>query len=164
MMMQAKASPLSPELGSVEASKSLGVDLFELSRLMAAEPAAGRSEALSPAGLIDFGQRHRIECWWRSSDARNLGSKEQVVRTALGMLIQRGFIGETWTRRDNLWRGLSALHCAAMQESVEVLLDEGLLLARGRHDISVAPAGIGTIHIIASGVYSPPALVEVWGS
>ena len=162
--MLAKSSHLSTTLGVVEAAKRLGVDLFELSRLIAIDPARLEDGRIEQSSLVDFGERHRIEDWWTSVEDRNTLPKEKVVRRALGMLLERGVIDGQRTRRDNLWRRLKMSSRVAIQECVEVLLDEGLLLARGRHDISVASAGIGTIHIIASGVFSPPALVELWGS
>ena len=162
--MPAISKDSEPTLGVVDASKRLGVDLFEFSRLMAADPVAFSEGGIALSVVDQFGQRHRIEDWWSGVADRNALSSEQVVRKALTMLLQRGFIDEQRTRRDNLWRGLSDPHRVTIQECVEVLLDEGLLLARGRYDIAVASAGIGTVHIIASGVFSPPALVELWGS
>jgi hypothetical protein len=80
------------------------------------------------------------------------------------MLLQGGHIDANVARRDNLWRGLRLTQKKVVQECVEVLLDEGLLLANGRFDVSVASSSMGVVHIIASGALSPPSLVEVWGN
>jgi len=159
---------LSPEsdrpIGLVEASKHLGVDLFEFARILAVERRYLEGGRVSALELERFRVDHRIERWWSEDAPQEWGTAEACVRAVLAALLERGCIAPRSTRRDNLWRGLPEERREIVIEVIEVLLDEGLLLADSRQDISVATTSVGAVQMIASGTISPPSLVEIWGS
>jgi hypothetical protein len=150
-------------IGLVLASKKLGVDLFEFAGILAAERRQLDRGRIPLSELHNLRIKYQIESWWPEGSPGSWRSTEDAVRGVLGALLGRGCVEPRQTRRDNLWRGLPRDLVEPIREAVEVLLDEGLLSAAGRRDISVASSGVGVVHLIASGMISPPSLMEIWG-
>ena len=154
---------LDQPIGLVKASKQLGVDLFDYAGLLATEGRQLDGGRIPASELEALRTKHQIEWWWVDSKIDAWEDAESCVRAVLGAMLQRGCVEPLSTRRDNLWRGLSRDLRDTLEETVEVLLDEGVLSARGRRDISIASTGVGVVHMIAAGTTSPPSLVEIWG-
>lgn len=150
-------------IGLVLASKNLGVDLFEFAGILAMERRQLDRGRIAVSELHKLRVKHKIESWWDDGRPDSWSSPEEGVRGVLAELLRRDCVEPRRTRRDNLWRGLPRARAAQIREAVEVLLDEGLLSATGRLDISIASAGVGVVHLIASGMISPPSLKEIWG-
>lgn len=138
-----------------DAARDLGVDPFEVVRLMVASEIAFDSLTLTRDDVAQVRRNAAIERWWADStlpvDENRLRA---AVRGALHQLLSRGLIGEATTRLDNLWRGLELEQQMAIEQAVMVLLEEEKLLTAASPrgvQVSVSPPAADALEKIANG-------------
>lgn len=124
-------------LGLGAAARSLGVDLFEVVRLLVASDGDLETLRLTPEQLERLRAFGAIEPpWWPDVELpEDEHPLRQRVRAAVQQLIDRGFVGAP-TRMDNVWRGLPVDDQAFLQTALTVLGEEGVLA------ITASPAGV----------------------
>jgi hypothetical protein len=117
--------------GLKEAALSLGVEPFEVVRLLiaadAVPPGAMRLDDELLGTLREVGG---IEAsWWAGDDElpEDDDPRRARVRAALGALLAREIIGDATTRLDNVWRGLSPDDQLVLQAAFTALAEDGLL-------------------------------------
>lgn len=116
-------------LGLSAAARALGVDPFEVVRLMVAAGADMEHLQLSPATLESVRSRSGIESWWVDKALPDdADPRRAAVRGAFAELVARGFVGGTTTRMDNLWRGLGLAQQVAIEQAVYVLVEDGAVV------------------------------------
>jgi hypothetical protein len=152
-------------LGS--AAARLGVEPFEVVRLLVASGDKGAVHSLAEPRLEALRRYAGIETWW--TDPSQIPSDDiaarGVVRGALRQLLDRGFIGETRTRQDNLWRGLPTASRRAVEDALDVLVEFGLLAVRAEPTgqlVSVRPEGAERVDAISPGREIPEELNRTW--
>lgn len=152
------------------AAKQLGVDLFEVVRLMVAD---GRATAAEPLGFTP----DRIDAlrvlggieasWWDAIDLPDDPHPDrQRVRAAVHALLSRGHVGlDQATRMDNVWRGLPDDAQALLQRALAQLGEEGVLAivsTRLGVRVAVAEDRVETARAIASGLHDTPGLSALY--
>ncbi len=151
-----------------DAARTLGVDPFEVVRLMVASRTPMDTLTLDPDQADALRESAGIECWWEEStlpdDANPLRA---AVRGALHQLVSRRLIGEVTTRLDNLWRGLTLDQQVAIEQAVMVLLEEQKLLTAASPrgvQVSITPGSEGELEQVATGQTEHAGLGAVWAS
>jgi len=152
--------------GLTETARRLGVEPFEVVRLMVATDTV--SERFSATDdhlqkLMSFGE---IESgWWEGAelpdDANPLRKR---VRAAIGLLLGRA-AGGTAIRMDNLWRGLGLADQVVVEEALNILADEELVVIENTDSgvkISYTAAAEEVLRELASGKSDVEALTEVY--
>jgi hypothetical protein len=152
-------------LGSVAAR--LGVEPFEVVRLIVASGDKGPVHTITEPRVEALRRYAGIETWW--TDPAQVPKDEiagrGVVRGALRQLLDRGFIGESRTRQDNLWRGLPGAGRRAVEDALDVLVEFGLLAVRTEPSgqlVSVRPEGAERVDAISHGRDIPEELNRTW--
>ncbi len=153
-------------LGLSDAARTLGVDPFEVVRLLVAFDKVAETLGVGRDEVEDLRAQAGIEAWWRTArlpeDPNRLRA---AVRGALHQLISRRIIGEMTTRLDNLWRELALDQQVAIEQAVMVLLEEGKLLSASSPrgvQVSIAPGAESMIDGIANATLDHPGLAAVW--
>lgn len=125
-------------LGLGAAARSLGVDLFEVVRLLVASDSPLDTLRLTPEQVEQLRAFGGIEPpWWPDVELpEDEHPLRQRVRAAVQQLIDRGHVGARSTRMDNVWRGLPVDDQAFLQTALTVLGEEGVLA------ISATPTGV----------------------
>ncbi|MBT3221322.1 MAG: hypothetical protein HN348_19745 [Proteobacteria bacterium] len=160
-----------PELkprGIVAAAKQLGVEPFEVVRLLVASGRMPDTLVVSQEDLDAIRRVGEIESWWaggldRPDDANPLRA---TFRAALGQLLERECIGDKSTRMDNLWRGLSLEEQEKLQEGVHALIEEEVLATSNSEVgicVSVVEPAASTVRDIVEGSSDTPGLAAVFG-
>ena len=149
-------------LGLTDAAKRLGIDPFEVVRLLVVADAMPEQLHLTDDHVEKVRSVGGIEFWWDEVDPpSDADPRRGLVRMALATLQQRGIVGDTTTRLDNLWRGLPAETVALLQQAIGVLVQEGLLgtypSPRG-WQISIQSTRAEDVDKIVEGQGMPPAL------
>lgn len=153
-------------VGLSDAARELGVDPFEVVRLMVATGMDAESLTLRSEDVAAIRKSAGIEWWWSDTmlpEDENL--LRAAVRGALDGLLSRGLIGATTTRLDNLWRGLEVMQQVAIEQAVMVLLEEGkLTTVASPHgvQVSIAPGAEDALREIAAGTAEHAGLSAVW--
>lgn len=155
-------SDLQP-LGLTGAAARLGLEPFELVRLLVAVDAMPRDLRFTPAQVDALHAKAALEGgWWDGVDLpEDKNPLRQRVRAALGLLLARGFVGGEGTRVDNVCRGLPPDDQALVRDALITLADEGhLTLVPGRMGvrITVTPASERRVRDIADGKSDTSAL------
>lgn len=111
-----------------EAARQIGVDPFEVVRLLVlrGESASLRVPQSKIQALREFAG---VELWWTPETPlpEDTDIHRARARAALGMLIERGHIGDALTRLDNLWRGLPPLDQGLLDGVIHALAGEELV-------------------------------------
>lgn len=112
-----------------QAARRLGVEPFDLVRLLVATDGMPKELAFSPEQVDALGAKGGIEpSWWPGVDLpEDHNPMRQRVRAALGLLLERGHVGGEGTRLDNVWRGLPSADQALVRDALHALSDEGLV-------------------------------------
>jgi hypothetical protein len=150
-----------------EAARQLDIDPFELVRLMVAAGQRPQLLELTGIDLVRIAEFAGIERWWdEEGDApEDANPKRARVRTAIGALLSRRFVGTRRTRRDNLWRGRPRHDREVIEEAVEALVEQGLLETephvRGIR-ISAAEDAVSKLERFVEGAEPIDALQQLW--
>lgn len=149
------------------ASKQLGIEPFELTRLVVAagEP-VGRME-FTAAQIEAIRKFAGIEWWW--GDGSTTPTDEIPLRGVLRGILQRMLegkrIGDQRTRQDNLWRGLGSRQRRFVEDSIDVLVEHGLISVRAEVAgvmVSIRPEAIERVQALAEGRDVPDDLARLW--
>ena len=156
-------------LSLTEAARSLGIDPFEVVRLMVAGTGVPQGqlyltreqvETLRSQGGID-------PSWWegaRLPDDPN--PRRRRLRAALSLLLVRDHVGDSVTRLDNVTRGLPPEEQRFLTNALRILSDVGLLTFEVRLIgvmVAVVPSAVGQVRTIADGNDMPAALTGLLG-
>lgn len=153
-------------LGLSDAARRVGVDPFELVRLAVVfdEPLA-RLRLGADAIARLRAQAGIEELWADRALPEDSNPVRAAVRGAAQLLLDRGWVGQSATRLDNLGRGLPPIQQDAIEEAATILAEEGVLLLvaspRGVQ-VSVAPGAEATLRAIAAGTSAPESLAALW--
>lgn len=150
-------------LGLTGAAARLGLEPFELVRLLVATDAMPRDLRFTTEQVDGLFARAALEQpWWDGVDLpEDKNPLRQRVRAALGLLLGKGFVGGEGTRIDNVCRGLPSEDQALIRDALVALADEGhLTLVPGRMGVrvTVTPASEGRVRDIAAGKSDTSAL------
>lgn len=156
-------------LGVTDAARRLGLDPFEVVRLLVASGKASDDGApVYSAELVEelrvFG---RIDPpWWGGVDLPDDANPlRQRVRAALQLLLEKGVVGDATTRMDNVWRGLPFEDQGLLQQAVMVLAEEGALRVVGSPVgllVSIDPAAKATVEGLAAGTKESAGLSALY--
>ncbi|MBW2258550.1 MAG: hypothetical protein JRI25_28720 [Deltaproteobacteria bacterium] len=153
-------------VGLSDAARELGVDPFEVVRLMITAGMDTKTLTLRSEDVEAIRTNAGIEFWWADAmlpeDDNHLRA---AVRGALGELLARGLVGTVTTRLDNLWRGLEIMQQVAIEQAVMVLLEEDKLLTMASPrgvQVSIAPGVEGDLEEIVAGTAAHADLSAVW--
>jgi hypothetical protein len=153
-------------LGLVDVARRLGVDPFEVVRLMVVGGVASTTLRFSPDDVARLASLTGIEADWALvSPPSDTNPMRARVRGVLGRLLQSGRVGSATTRRDNLWRGLPDAEAAVVMHAVAVLVGEGHLwvdAATSVDRVSANPKAVVELQRIVDGKSEPPSLTAVW--
>jgi len=164
MASESVLSSLIP-IGLNELSRRIGVDPFETVRLLVAVGhdlsgpmrfAPELVEVLRERGGVD-------PSWWRDAGA---ASPRERVQAAVKGMLERGIVGDTTTRMDNVWRGLPFEDQGLLQQAISVLAEDGVLRCVGTAtglQVSVAAEQKATAEAIAAGSATTPGLDALLG-
>jgi hypothetical protein len=153
-------------VGLSDAARELGVDPFEVVRLMIAVGMDMKTLTLRGDDVETIRAEAGIEFWWADSMLpEDDNPLRAAVRGALGELRSREFVGNATTRLDNLWRGLEVMQQVAIEQAVMVLLEEEKLITvaspRGVQ-VSIASGAEGALEEIVAGTAAHAGLSAVW--
>lgn len=126
-------------LSLTAAARRLGIDPFEVVRLLVVADAVPKGPFALPPELVQrLAELGRIEPpWWEGVALPNGEGPPGLkrIRAALGLLLSRGHTTGQPTRLDNVWRGLAPGEQQQISRALHALVDEGLLA------IEAAPIG-----------------------
>lgn len=143
------------------AASAIGIDPFDLVRLLAARRRRGPLE-LAHSELDAFCEQSGIQTWW--PDGLDLEPGGDLLARVLTEMLDRGHTRQTGTRLDNLWRGLSAGQQAFIHECVEALAAQHWLLLDAT--ANGATVAIRLEEHVRRGVQSgsfPGEVARIWG-
>lgn len=149
------------------ACKQLGIEPFELTRLVVAagEP-VGRLE-FTPTQIESLRKFAGIERWW--TEGTSTPTDEIALRGLLRGILQRMLeskrIGDQRTRQDNLWRGLPSRQRRFVEDSVDVLVEHGLISVRAEATgvmVSIRPEAVERVQALSEGRDVPDDLARLW--
>jgi len=150
------------------AAHQLGVEPFEIVRLVAAQAGpTGRLE-FTPTQLDALRAFAGIEAWW--GDGATFPSDtiplRGVLRGVLARLLEKKVTGDNRTRQDNLWRGLPGKQRRFIEDAVDLLVEHGL--ASVRADVagvmlSLRPEATERVQAIVDGKDVPEEFARLWG-
>lgn len=150
------------------AAHQLGVEPFEIVRLVAAQAApTGRLE-FTPSQLDALRAFAGIEAWWADgavfpSDTIPLRG---VLRGVLARLLEKKVTGDNRTRQDNLWRGLPGKQRRFIEDAVDLLVEHGLASVRADVTgvmLSLRPEATERVQAIVDGKDVPEEFTRLWG-
>jgi len=121
-------------LGVTDAARRLGLDPFEVVRLLVAAKKGLDGPMLFSAELVEeLRELGRIDPpWWDGVELpEDANPLRQRVRAALQLMLDKGIVGDTTTRMDNIWRGLPFEDQGLLQQAVMVLAEEQALRVVG---------------------------------
>jgi hypothetical protein len=110
------------------AAEILEVHPFEVVRLLATDrglPADLRVRADDLARLVAVGG---LEAWWQAPDVRRPNPGD--LRPLAAALLSRGVVEPTWTRADNLYRGLDLPTQRSVRRSMNDWIRSGVMGSR----------------------------------
>jgi hypothetical protein len=153
-------------LGISDAAKQLGIEPFEVVRLLVVANAVPEDLRLSDQHIAKLRQTGGIEFWWKNEPApTGDNARRAQVCAAIGKLLEKKVVGGRSTRVDNLWRGLSPDAKQLVEEAVEVLIESGHLASynspRGPQ-LSVPVEAVPVLQEISSGGVAPTKLADLW--
>ena len=156
-------------LSLTEAAQSLGVDPFEIVRLLVASHAMpvgqpfltyAQVEQLRSQGGID-------RSWWDGARLpEDPNPRRRRLRAALTLLLARDHVGEAETRLDNVTRGLPANEQRFLGAALRALSEVGLLSLEVRSVgvmVAIVPSAVAQIRSMADGNEMPAALAALLG-
>ncbi len=122
-----------------QAAKQLGVDPFEVMRLLVAADAVPVGAPVLSAEAVEqlraVGQLQ--PSWWPGAQLPDDPHPRRArVRAALSLLLERGYVGDVVTRLDNVTRGLRAEEQRLILAALRALAEVGLVR------IEVRPIGV----------------------
>lgn len=154
-------------MGLGAAARRLGVDLFEVVRLVVATDTPSEQLGFSPEQVENLRAFGGIEGpWWPDVELpEDEHPLRQRVRAAVQQLVARGLVGEHTTRMDNVWRGLPVDDQLFLQTALTTLGEEGVLVIAATPSgvrVSVAEARLDTARAIADGRLDTPGLTALY--
>ena len=155
-------------LGLADAARDLGVDPFEVVRLLVIAEAVPDRMALTADHIEKARETGGIEEWYGDGDGlpEDDNAKRRVIRGALGKMVDGGYVGETTTRMDNVWRGIDADGQLVLQQMVSQLVSEGHLLTAASQkgvQISLNPESMDVVTKVVEGKKAPVDLSPLAG-
>ena len=154
-------------MGLKDASLALGVDPFELIRMLVGTESVPPGLVFDQAMIATLREREGIEdSWWSDTTLPEDGNPARaLVRGALGLLLERGHIGGEGTRLDNVGRGLSAGDQTVLMDALTVLSDEGHIVLVGSKTgtrVTIHPDSEDQVRALAAGQGDESALSALY--
>lgn len=110
------------------AAEALELHPFEVIRILVSEGALPPDLRLRPADMIRVVESGGLEAWWDPATAPTAGSA--LVRGVARQLVDRGVVEPTWTRADNLFRGLDPRAQGVVRRAVNAWIRAGAMASR----------------------------------
>lgn len=148
------------------AARTLGVDPFEVVRLLVASDKSRGPYTFGPADVEALQLYGDIENWWPGIPVPDdTVAPRARIRAVVAEMLRRRLVGDRQTRLDNLWRGLPDEERQLLEDGVDALCDLGML---GTHAsasgirISMQEDAVPHLKPLASGERTPPELERLW--
>lgn len=154
-------------LGVSDAARRLGVDLFEVVRLLVASGDVPEHLELTPERVEELRTLGGIDApWWPAFELpEDEHPLRQRVRGALQLLLDRGHVGDSLTRMDNVWRGLPDDDQAFLQAALTSLGEDGLLAVVATPvgvKVAIPSEHVEVVRQIAAGHHDTPGLTSLY--
>lgn len=154
-------------IGLYDAARTLGIDPFEVVRLLVVADAVPSGQLRLTDDHVDkIRETGGIEFWWTEPLPESDNPRRALVQAMIARLIDQGYVGDRGTRIDNLWRGLPVEEIALLQQAVNVLAHGGHLVTfltpRG---VQAALTADSVEHLrgVAEGQTEDESLAVLWG-
>jgi hypothetical protein len=143
-------------------AQSFELHPFEVVRILAASGALPNDLRLRPEDIARVVEAGGLEAWWESPPVPERGESDAraLVRALAGQMLARGVVDPSWTRADNLFRGLDPRAQGTVRRAVNAWIRVGAMgsrmSARGI-EVSVRPAAVEELAALAdrgSGAYA----------
>lgn len=139
---------------------ALDLHPFEVIRLVVAEGALPADLRLHPVDVARVVEAGGLETWWEEPPGSPPPRAAELVPLLAEELLRREIVDPTWTRADNLYRGLGPAGQAVVRRAVNAWIRSGVLAsrmsARGL-ELSVRPSGAAVLQALAGGAPGPYA-------
>lgn len=147
----------------VGVAAALELHPFEVVRLLARDRSLPGDLRLRPGDVARVVELGGLEVWW-SPESGLTPAPPLLVRALAGELLARGIVEPSWTRADNLFRGLGPASQGAVRRAVNVWIRSGVMgsrmSARGL-ELSVRAASVADLRAFAEAGTGPVSgLVE----
>ena len=150
-----------------DAARRLGVDPFEVVRLLVASDAMPDGQPFLTSERVEhLRELGGIEpSWW--NDVRmpeDNDVRRKHIRVALRLMLERGVVGDAMSRLDNVSRGLPMETQRWVSAALRCLADEGLLRLEFRPTgpmVAVVAGAEARVRTIADGNEMPPRLTSL---
>lgn len=101
---------------------------FEVVRILATDGSLPRDLRLRPSDVARVVEAGGLEAWW--SELEPSPPRPALIRALARQLLDRGVVDPTWTRVDNLFRGLEPLEQGVVRQAVNVWIRSGAMASR----------------------------------
>jgi hypothetical protein len=150
-------------VGLTDAARRLGCDPFDVVHLLVAAGRSGADFTFDAASLEHLQRVGGIQAsWWAAvSLPADASTARARVRAAVQLLQMRGHTGESRTRLDNVWRGLSGEDQVLLRNGLQALADDGLLETTATSVgvmVSIPTKALDQVQQFVAGRVTPPAL------
>ena len=149
-----------------KAALALGVDPLEVVRLLVVADMDTARLSVPHEDLERLRTAGGIESWWVDATLpEDDNSLRAAIRGALGQLVERGLFGDSKTRLDNLWRGLSSEQQVAIEQAAMTLVAEGKLEMKADPKgvlVSAPEEARSELEAIVAGEGGEELLGEIW--
>lgn len=113
----------------VRVAQALDLHPFEVIRILAADGSLPPGLRLRPGDVARVVEVGGLEAWWDPSDGEPREAAP-LVRALAAELVTRGLVEPTWTRADNLFRGLLPVEQAVVRRAINAWIRLGAMGSR----------------------------------
>lgn len=155
------------KLGIKDLAARLGIHPFNIVRILSTKNQLAADLSFEEDDVEKVRRFGGVEYWWTGSctiEADGIRARA-VLRSLARELLKRGFVGESTTRADNVYRGLDPEDERVARRALNILIQEQLVRTvptpLGIH-VSVVPEQVRLLERLAAGKEVPPALAVLW--
>lgn len=150
-----------------EAAHALGLDPFEVVRLVEASDVHAPQLEFTSEQLDNLAAFAGIEHWWETPPQLpdDVPRRPTLLRAVLSMMSDKGRVGDRTTRQDNLWRDLPADDQRFLEEAVELLTELGWVSARATPrgvQLAIRTEAEASVQAFVGGAEAPSSLARLW--
>ncbi|MDP2315988.1 MAG: hypothetical protein Q8P41_24035 [Pseudomonadota bacterium] len=110
-------------------ANALDLHPFEVIRILATDGSLPRDLRLRPQDVARVVEAGGLEAWWDPAEASER-TTALLVRALARELLARGVVEPTWTRADNLFRGLEPAEQGVVRRAVNAWIRRGAMGSR----------------------------------
>ncbi|MDP2304532.1 MAG: hypothetical protein Q8P18_00725 [Pseudomonadota bacterium] len=109
-------------------AEALDLHPFEVIRILATDGTLPSDLRLRPQDAARVVEAGGLEAWWGTLERQTRGPV--LVRAVAHHLLDRGVVEPTWTRADNLFRGLEPEEQVVVRRAVNAWIRSGAMASR----------------------------------